>query len=137
MTPGKFQDGSEARPAYPWHPSWLAPRVPHSSGSPPPAPLHGRLQGPPGRAYQGKALPVDHGLPVLGASGQEVSFSRTLKRMGAGQLLTVCTLGSYRGNGPYNDFMDRCHWFTETLGERLHELHVITSNAEKEKHADW
>lgn len=88
------------------------------------------------RSSLGERFPVDYRLPLLGALG-EASLARSLAMMGAGRLFVVCALGSYRANGPYSEFMRRYARFAATIGERLHELHVVTSTDHEREIGDW
>jgi hypothetical protein len=63
-----------------------------------------------------------------------VSLDSTLARLGPGQLLAVCLLASYRGNGPYDDFMRRYLHYATWFSRFLPGLHVVTM--EKERYPD-
>ncbi|MBX7185515.1 MAG: hypothetical protein K1Y01_10260 [Vicinamibacteria bacterium] len=58
--------------------------------------------------------------------GPNVSLTATLAGLAERQLLVVCLLASYRGNGPYNEFMLRYHNFATWFSPFLKGLHVIT-----------
>lgn len=88
------------------------------------------------RTSLGERFPVAYRLPLVAGMG-EVSLERSLGMMGPGRLLVVCALGSYRANGPYSDFMRRYARFAATVGESLHELHVVTSTDHEKEIADW
>jgi hypothetical protein len=68
----------------------------------------------------------NYSLPRLEAPATPVSLSATLGALGEGELLAVCLLASYRGNGPYNEFMLRYHNFATWFAPFLKGLHVIT-----------
>jgi hypothetical protein len=84
--------------------------------------------------WLGRAFPVDYCLPRLEAPGETVSLEGTLALLGPGQLLAVCLLASYRGNGPYEDFMRRYLHYARWFSPFLPGLHVVTM--EKERHPD-
>ncbi|MBK5257207.1 MAG: hypothetical protein JJE39_14360 [Vicinamibacteria bacterium] len=75
--------------------------------------------------WLGRTFP-DYRLPRLDVPGPPVSLSDTLGSLNERQLLGVCLLASYRGNGPYNDFMHRYHNFGTWFRDYLPSLHVIT-----------
>ncbi len=75
--------------------------------------------------WLGRKFP-DYRLPRLESEGPPLSSSEALAALSEKQLLGVCLLASYRGNGPYNDFMHRYHNFATWFGDYLKTLHVIT-----------
>jgi hypothetical protein len=77
-----------------------------------------------------RVFPVDYRLPRIAAGG-EVSLGEALAALGAGELLAVCLLATYRGNGPYNDFMQRYLNFGRWFAPFLKGLHVVTMEAER------
>lgn len=87
---------------------------------------------PPAPEWVQRRFPVDYSLPRLDGSEGEVSLATTLHSMPKDKLLIVCLLASYRGNGPYNDFMSRYHNYARYFAEYLHALHVITMEAERQ-----
>ncbi len=90
----------------------------------------------PDREVLGNRFPIGYRLPLLGGMG-EASLERSLAGMGPGRILVVCTLASYRANGPYSEFMRRHVRFEATIGARIHELHVITSTDSEKEIGDW
>jgi hypothetical protein len=84
--------------------------------------------------WLGRAFPVDYHLPRLEAPGETVSLDGTLAGLGPDQLLAVCLLASYRGNGPYNDFMLRYLHYARWFSRFLPGLHVVTR--EKARYPD-
>ena len=84
--------------------------------------------------WLGKPFPVDYRLPRLAAPAETVSLDGTLARLGPDQLLAVCLLASYRGNGPYDDFMRRYLHYATWFSRFLPGLHVVTM--EKERYPD-
>lgn len=75
--------------------------------------------------WLGRRFP-DYALPRLETPGAPVSLARTLSTLGDRGLLAVCLLASYRGNGPYNEFMTRYLHFATWFAPNLEGLHVIT-----------
>ena len=75
--------------------------------------------------WLGKVFP-DYSLPRLDAPGPSLSLSQTLGTLSERQAFAVCLLASYRGNGPYNEFMLRYLNFATWFGPYLKGLHVIT-----------
>jgi hypothetical protein len=84
--------------------------------------------------WLGKPFPIDYCLPRLQAPGETVSLEGTLALLGPEQLLAVCLLASYRGNGPYEDFMRRYLHYSRWFSRFLPGLHVVTM--EKERYPD-
>ncbi len=78
-----------------------------------------------------RRFPVDYSLPRLDGGAGEVSLAATLHAMPKDKLLIVCLLANYRGNGPYNDFMNRFHNYASYFTQYVHALHVITMEAER------
>ena len=86
---------------------------------------------PPAPDWVQRRFPVDYSLPRLDGGDGEVSLAATLQAMPKDRLLIVCLLASYRGNGPYNDFMSRYHNYASYFAQYLHALHVITMEPER------
>ena len=80
--------------------------------------------------WTGRVFP-DYTFPRLGGSSGRVSLASALSNLGEGQLLAVCLLASYRGNGPYNEFMSRYLNFATWFAPYLKGLHVITMESER------
>jgi hypothetical protein len=78
-----------------------------------------------------KTFPVAYRLPRLEAREEEVALDDALRTLGPGELFAVCLLASYRGNGPYNDFMLRYQGFAKWFAPFLKGLHVVTMEAER------
>lgn len=80
--------------------------------------------------WLGREFPA-YDLPALEGVPGNVSLRATLSRLRPEQVLVVCLLATYRGNGPYNDFMrfyvSQAPWFRE----RWPQLHVISMETEK------
>ncbi len=78
-----------------------------------------------------RRFPGDYTLPLLEGGPGEVSLRATLQAMAHERLLIVCLLASYRGNGPYGDFMERYQNYARFFPEYLHGLHVLTLTRER------
>ncbi len=76
--------------------------------------------------WRGEPFPVDYDLSTLGGQGGRAGLGPALASMAPNQILLVCLLANYRGNGPYDDFMARYLNFATYLTPFLHGLHVIT-----------
>lgn len=75
-------------------------------------------------------FPVNYRLPALDG-GAPVSLRDTLSRAKPGQVVIICSLANYRGNGPYDDFMRRFMVFASTHKERLLGVHVLTGETQR------
>lgn len=80
--------------------------------------------------WLGQVLPA-YELAALDVGGGRASAVATLRSLKAHQRLVVCSLASYRGNGPYNLFMRRYLKYSAGFGEYLPQVHVITTNPER------
>jgi len=76
--------------------------------------------------WVGKTFPRDYALPRVEGGSGTVALGDALRRLRAGQLLPVCLLATYRGNGPYDDFMARYNNFATHFAPFVPGLHVIT-----------
>ena len=90
----------------------------------------GRPRPQPPVLWVGKTFPARYECKSL-VSGQTVGLDAALQGLEPGRVLLVCLLASYRGNGPYNDFMDRYIGFANHFGELVSGLHVLTMTAER------
>lgn len=81
--------------------------------------------------WEGQAFPKRYRLPTLAGAEQEAGLDSTLEKIQEGSLMTICLLATYRGNGPYNDFMGRYVNFRATTGGLLDQLHVLTMETER------
>jgi len=81
--------------------------------------------------WLGKSFPASYRLPRLEAPGEEVGLADALSTLGPGELFAVCLLATYRGNGPYNDFMMRYHNYSTWFAPFLKGLHVVTMEPER------
>jgi hypothetical protein len=75
--------------------------------------------------WLGRVFPV-YSLPRIDGRAGAVSLAASLGRLNERQLLAVCLLATYRGNGPYHEFMLRYHNFATWFAPFLTGLHVIT-----------
>ncbi len=80
--------------------------------------------------WLGKLFPADYRLPRIGAPGS-LDLRPALATLAEGQLLGVCLLASYRGNGPYDELMWRYHNFATWFARFLPAFHVITRVPER------
>jgi hypothetical protein len=76
-------------------------------------------------------FPIDYELPRIGEGEARVSLGQALGALRDGQLLAVCLLDGYRGNGPYNAFMARYKHYARWFGGYLAGLHVVTMEPER------
>lgn len=88
------------------------------------------------KLWIGRPYPASYHLPVLepGAlsdGGTHAALGTVLASMGEGQIFLVCLLATYRGNGPYNDFMRRFRNYAWFFPDNLRGLHVITMERER------
>ncbi|MBL4889917.1 MAG: hypothetical protein JKX97_07865 [Candidatus Lindowbacteria bacterium] len=85
----------------------------------------------PASGKKGGLFASDYTLATIDPPGKNVNFKETISSLQDTQLLVVCLLATYRGNGPYNAFMEEyinhCCWF----GDYLKCLHVITMEPTK------
>jgi hypothetical protein len=87
--------------------------------------------------WVGKTFPCDYALPRLEAGPGTVSLLEAVSQLQPGQLLAVCLLASYRGNGPYNDFMGRYDNYARFFSRYLCGLHVVTSEPQRQPDRSW
>jgi hypothetical protein len=83
------------------------------------------------RRWLGRDFPVRYRLPRLAAPDQRVDLDPALAALGESEVFAVCLLASYRGNGPYDDFMRRYHNYATWFPRFLRGLHVLTMEAER------
>jgi tetratricopeptide (TPR) repeat protein len=82
--------------------------------------------------WRGRGFPCDYLLTRLEGEGPAVSYSGTLGRLKPGEMLALCLLSNYRGNGPYCDFMRRYINYDRYFRHYLPELHVVAGKPERE-----
>ncbi len=87
--------------------------------------------------WTGRPFPVDYALQRLEAGPGSIRLAEALASLQAGQRLAVCLLASYRGNGPYDDFMARYQNYATFFGRYLGGLHVITAEAQRPADRAW
>jgi hypothetical protein len=73
--------------------------------------------------WRGRTFPVNYRLPRIEGAAGDVSLG---EQLGAGRVVLVCLLANYRGNGPYNEFMQSYAAAARALGPERLRLHVIT-----------
>ncbi len=82
-----------------------------------------------------QGFPIGYRLPRLEVPEEQISLQDAVGGLGPGELVAVCLLATYRGNGPYNDFMMRYLNFARWFAPFLKDLHVVTM--EPERRADY
>jgi len=87
--------------------------------------------------WVGSPFPVDYALPRLEAGPGTVSLAEATSSLQAGQLLGVCLLANYRGNGPYNDLMARYRNYATHFGRYLSAWHVVTMEPQRQADRAW
>lgn len=86
-------------------------------GQPRPAPI---------LRWAGQTAPGDYELTTLEGDRKTVTMSEALLGLGEGQVLLLCLLSTYRGNGPYEQFTQRYRSFARDFKPFIAGLHVIT-----------
>jgi hypothetical protein len=81
--------------------------------------------------WLGREFPARYRLPRLEARDQLVGLDLALAAIGEGEVLGVCLLANYRGNGPYDDFMRRYHNYATWFSRFFRGLHVLTVEPER------
>jgi hypothetical protein len=81
--------------------------------------------------WVGRIFP-DYELDALEGQGGHIALSRALSAMGPSQVFLVCLLATYRGNGPYNEFMGRYHNYATYFRPFVSGLHVVTMEPERD-----
>ena len=76
--------------------------------------------------WAGKTAPGDYELETLEGEKKVVTMSEALLGLKDGHILLLCLLSSYRGNGPYNEFMQRYLTLIRDFTPFVGPLHVIT-----------
>jgi len=85
----------------------------------------------------GQQFPGHYELPTLVGPNRTLTLSEALLPMRPGQLFLLCLLDGYRGNGPYNDFMQRYQIFCSSFKDWLVGLHVVTEIAARPPDRDY
>lgn len=78
----------------------------------------------------GKFFPGNYNLDTIGKSGR-VSLRETLNSMRADEILPICVMPAYRGNGPYNDAMLCYRAVYGYIANRVRPMQVILDETEK------
>lgn len=76
--------------------------------------------------WAGQTAPGDYELETLEGPRKTVTMSEALLGLKDGHILLLCLLTSYRGNGPYNEFMQRYLTLIRDFAPFIGPLHVIT-----------
>lgn len=86
--------------------------------------------------WENKKFPVLYNLKSLIADNS-VSLATTLNTMKEGDLLPICMMPAYRGNGPYNEAMKCYRGIYKMLSHVIKPMHVLTDVVEKNPKNDW
>lgn len=76
--------------------------------------------------WEGQDAPGDYELEALEGGGKTITMSEALNGMAQGHILLLCLLSSYRGNGPYNEFMERYLTLVRDFKPFVGPLHIFT-----------
>ena len=85
-------------------------------------------------AQRHQQFPLYYQFPLLKNPAKTGDLSAYLASMKTGQFLIVCSLGPYRSNGPYDDFMQRFIQLSRFFGDVFIGLNVITGG---ERNPNW
>ena len=77
--------------------------------------------------WAGRSAPGDYELQTLEGDAKTITMSEALLDLADGRLLLLCLLSSYRGNGPYDEFMQRYLTLVRDFKPFVGPLHVVTS----------
>lgn len=86
--------------------------------------------------WKGEKFPGDELLVKLDSTGT-VSINSYLSDMNKDELLPVCVMPAYRGNGPYNEALGCYASIYKYISGRLLPLEVIVDTTEKVKGEEW
>ena len=85
--------------------------------------------------WEGQPFPLDYTLPLIKKKkfkkNDSIQLSQVLAQLADNQVHLICLLGSYRCNGPYNDFMQCYTVYAKYFSHIIKGLHVITSNTKE------
>jgi len=88
--------------------------------------------------WAGAEFPVSYVYPELEVRRRrDVDLEKTLERMEPHQLLIICNLATYRGNGPYNEFMYRYWRIAKFMRHAIYGLHVLTAVPERPPNREY
>lgn len=79
----------------------------------------------------GRRVNTENSWTMLEGGHGTRSLGQILSAMPAGQILPLCLMTAYRGNGPYNDALLPYIALQPNVSERLHPLVVVTHIAKK------
>ena len=91
----------------------------------------GQARPTPATLWTDREAPGDYELQALEGLGNTLTMSEALLGLEEGHVLLLCLLSSYRGNGPWNDFMQRYLTFLRDFTPFLGPLHAITEVKER------
>lgn len=81
----------------------------------------------------GRTLNLDYDLTYLRGGKGRVSLPSLLSNLQEGQILPLCLMPYYRGNGPYNAGLQAYVNIYEHVKNLIHPLVVLTDNAQRRK----
>lgn len=84
--------------------------------------------------WVGQTFPVNYTLPLLETPSENHQLEAALIHQDRHQLMIICLLGSYRSNGPYEDFMQVFLGLQRHFGKIFAGIQVITA---AEYNFDW
>ena len=80
----------------------------------------------------GKKYDFPAAMPYLEGGKGTTSLARIVKPMSEDQVLPICFMMTYRGNGPYNDCLKAYHSMYPHCADKMLPMVVITNEAHKE-----
>lgn len=83
-----------------------------------------------------KTFPTDYSLPIVGCN-EMITLSDSLNNMDNDQLLPVCVMPSYRGNGPYNSALLCYKKIFPYLDQKLLPIQIIADNITDDSSENW
>jgi len=86
--------------------------------------------------WVGESFPSMYDLKAIDNT-ETHSLVDQLRDMRPDELLPVCVMPSYRGNGPYNESMLCYRAVYNYFSHRLRPIHVLTTELEKRTDRDW
>ncbi len=84
-------------------------------------------------ARVGRAVNTTSAWRYLEGGGGETTLANVLSQLAPGQVMPICLMTAYRGNGPYNDALLPYIAVQPYIAEAIHPMVVLTNVAEKRK----
>lgn len=81
--------------------------------------------------WAGREAPGDYELETVEGQARTVTMSEALLNVKEGHIFLLCLLSSYRGNGPWNDFMRRYPGLVRDFAPFIGPMHAITEVRER------